>query len=508
MGTKISALTEVTAPATSDVVPIVSGGATKKVKVQNLRPALNFINASDYGLSTSASASANATALSNAIAASLTAKQPLALPPGTFDFSGLTVTDKVNLTLAGLTRVGEISNTKLRYTGSGTALLLDRLRESELGKFELRSNDGTRRLAVGIDIDQLVGTGSNISTHNRFYDIQIYNATIGIRIANVSTSNNELHIFERVYPRLDSFTTGLAEAGTIAWLIEDVQSKFHLLRDCYAGFADIGLKLVTGSFLMDGRFNFTHNNTDILILAASEPIVITSPQSEQAKRFLDVQNATDGKATITVYGGRLDPTNVHADGQYIKYVKPGCLTFIGTDFSNGNHVAAWRIFIQSGLAGTRTSATFIGCTFPNNTPFEGQPQLQKLTVLNCQYTESGGGRKAFPDRLGPGIQIHPDVLVKTANYSMTLADNVILVNTASGPVTITLPDITFDDTPTGIDAGHIVKIKNIGAATNDVTLAGAGGGIPEITTLNDGESVELMYEGPSVGPYWRVMAKY
>lgn len=36
--TKISELTEATAPSATDMVPVVSGGATKKTKIQNLRP--------------------------------------------------------------------------------------------------------------------------------------------------------------------------------------------------------------------------------------------------------------------------------------------------------------------------------------------------------------------------------------------------------------------------------------------------------------------------------------
>jgi len=40
MGTKISALTETTAPIITDVLPIVTGGGTQKVQVDNLIPAL------------------------------------------------------------------------------------------------------------------------------------------------------------------------------------------------------------------------------------------------------------------------------------------------------------------------------------------------------------------------------------------------------------------------------------------------------------------------------------
>lgn len=40
--TKISDLTEVTTPATTDVLPIVSGGETKKVQAVNLRTAMNL----------------------------------------------------------------------------------------------------------------------------------------------------------------------------------------------------------------------------------------------------------------------------------------------------------------------------------------------------------------------------------------------------------------------------------------------------------------------------------
>lgn len=491
-----------TIPSVMDSIPAIQDGfSTLSNEIRE-----RGLSASDYGFSASASAAANATALTDTIAAAVTNKLPVIVPPGAFNFSGLTITDQENITLEGLTRGGELSNTKLLYTGSGTAIMLDRVRESQFGNFQLASDDGTRKLAVAIDIDQLVGTGTNISTHNTLSDIQIFNATVGIRLSQTATANNELHVFERVIPRLDNFSTGLVDTGTIGWLIEDTQSKFHILRDCGAGFCDVGIKLDTGSFEMAGRFNFSHNNTDILILSQSESVTIMNPQSEQSQRFLDVQNATAGYANILVIGGRLDPTNHHSDGRYIKYVKYGALQFHGTDFANGHYEPAWRIYIQGGI---RTSAMFVGCTFPNDTPFEGQPQLQKLTVIGCQYIDSASAVKPFPDRLGPAIQIHPAIAVKTANYSMTLADNVVLANTTSGGFTVTLPDITFDDTPTGIDAGHTVTVTNYGSGGNACTIATAGAGsAAELATLRDNESAVFMYVGPSVGNYWKVLSRY
>ncbi len=322
------------------------------------------------------------TALQAAIDAGIALGIPTIIPPGDYLFSGLTITDAENVVVEGIGTSGEISKVRLLYTGSTVGITLDRVRNSRFGNFQLLSDDGTRKMTVGLDIDQKVGTGSGISTANHFHDIQIYNATKGVRIANTSTANNELHVFERVYPRLDPVT-----AGTIGWSILDAQSKFHTFRNCAAGFCDIGIKTTAGSFIAD-IFNFTNNNVDYRLEGISEPVTFLNPQSETAGRF--IETSSPGSATIvTVVGGRLSTDARNADGNYIYFHKSGTLSFHGTNINDGTRDTGCK-FDLSGASSVLTAKLILtGVGLPSDTSLTLSSSA-RASIIECTYLDGSG----------------------------------------------------------------------------------------------------------------------
>lgn len=125
------------------------------------------------------------------------------------------------------------------------------------------------------------------------------------------------------------------------------------------------------------------------------------------------------------------------------------------------------------------------------------------------------GAKTFRDSLGVGLaagtaanstfqvngSMSSNITTITASQAVTEADNTVLANTTSGPITVTLPD------PSGI-AGRMYTIKKIGTGgiDNELTITPASGTIDgngNYIIYNDWTFVTLQTDGTN----WYVIKK-
>lgn len=106
-------------------------------------------------------------------------------------------------------------------------------------------------------------------------------------------------------------------------------------------------------------------------------------------------------------------------------------------------------------------------------------------------TTSGGAVTATVDRrvIGAGSAKRPELARVTAAYTPTPVDQVVFANTDGGAVTVTLP---------AGQSRRALRIVNTGTSANQVTVTPAGAelllGVNSSFTLNDGESLDLVYD--------------
>jgi len=335
--------------------------------------------------------------------------------------STLSIVNVDNFSMQGVQNAGAISRIDIRWFGAnqGTPLLVDRCRYCNIGGFSIVDSSGvpgsgSRTIGVGIDIDDL---GAGISTGDYFHDIGIYNATTGIRIGNVSTGNNELHIFDRVDVRLDPLT-----GGTTAVLIDDTQSKWHTFRNSSFGFADKGIAVTTGSFNCY-TCGFSHNNRDVFTQEPSEAISIYSPQSETSGRFLETNNNPTLPTTVNIYGGRLSPDAVNADNNYIYFHKLGTLSIIGTTIDSGANLPNFDVDMAGGGATNQSNLNVISSTMPDLTFYT--LVNSKADIFGSVYQAGGGVFTNIPDT-------NTDLLRVPILNALTSASDLYLQNPSTG----------------------------------------------------------------------------
>lgn len=278
-------------------------------------------------------------------------------------------------------RSGQGFGVALRWQGanSGTAVTVFGVRDSSFEGLTVLPGGGT--LAVGFDIDRSA-SNAVVSTGNRFISLVASTCTTaGFRLSATATANNELHKFDQCQ----------AVSCGDGWQINNAQSKWHRLMDCYMVTCTNGINQINGSFTLDHP-NFSGNAVDILLGSIDDSIQVYSPQSESAGRFLDIPTGAGPAWAVTVIGGRLDPNAVNVDNNFVRNAKTGPLTFLGCDFASGVNHAAVRFLINNS-AGIFTSR---GCVYPNATPFSFQ-NARLVDVVGNQYVQGGGAAAALPN---------------------------------------------------------------------------------------------------------------
>lgn len=110
-------------------------------------------------------------------------------------------------------------------------------------------------------------------------------------------------------------------------------------------------------------------------------------------------------------------------------------------------------------------------------------------VYDIRVKDSSGNTKySFTNVKAPQSTV--SVSTKTADYTATIDDDVILCDTTSGAITITLPAIAT--------VQYSITVKNIGSAGNNVTVDGNGAELIDNNStiaLTDGEGQELYSDG-------------
>src|SRR5262249_34139786 len=156
-----------------------------------------------------------------------------------------TISATTNQRIVGCTGGGDSPNLSISTTftwdgpNDGTAFLLDRVRDSVFENFAILPGKGA--IGTAIRIDHLGETsGAAMSSHNTFHRITIGRSTTGVRIGNLSTGNNEMHIFDDVT---------MAQPGAYGYYIHDGQSKYMQILGGSIGFKQHGIWTDRGSLV-------------------------------------------------------------------------------------------------------------------------------------------------------------------------------------------------------------------------------------------------------------------
>jgi hypothetical protein len=289
----------------------------------------------------------------------------------------LTVAHKSRVRFSGSSPSGDTHGCPIKWNGSsgGTALLLNRVRDSLFQDFSIEAGTGT--LAIGIRVDHATaGVGGSLSTNNSFKRIAVGAATTaGFQIGNSSTANNDYHKFE------DCYATG---AGANGLYIHDNQSKWNRVAGCIFGDKTNGINVNAGSFHSFGC-GFNDNTIDVLLGAVTDNINITSAQSENSEKFLDDGGANNTAWCVTVQNSRLDPNAVGADNIFMRFRKGGPLALINNEFGNGVYRGSVRFSFSAASPGCTVLS--LGNNYPNETPFSAG--TSNRISLNDKGLDSG-----------------------------------------------------------------------------------------------------------------------
>ena len=149
------------------------------------------------------------------------------------------------------------------------------------------------------------------------------------------------------------------------------------------------------------------------------------------------------------------------------------------DFYAAGTTTAKNVWTSKAKAGAATSVT-LGADGTKQIYGDGEYKLVVKDSAGATHYTWDNVRCQYPNF---------SVVTKTANYTATIDDDVILVNTSGGARTITLP--------AAATVGHAIIIKNIGA--NNCVIDGDGSetidGSATYTITTQNETVTLMSDG-------------
>lgn len=277
----------------------------------------------------------------------------------------------VGVGFLGLAPKGAPGSTGFQLTWAGadggTAILIDRCRECLFQDFSVHS-DQVHTIGVAVDIDNQVGTGSGISTGNDFVRVTLDGVTtkltVGFRISQQSTNNNENHTFNDC-----SVLNGdLANPNAAGWQCKNGQSQNHqIIGGSIVAFSKC-IDLVAGSFAAYG-LDMNQSPINIAITSASNPCLLIGCLSEHALQLI---TSVGGGffVNLTLIGNRFDASdcawNAGSPGTtaYIYFKYNGSLILEGNDFASGVHSANFHIYTQ-----LNAQVYARGNCWGNSTPF-------------------------------------------------------------------------------------------------------------------------------------------
>lgn len=271
---------------------------------------------------------------------------------------------------------------KWNGTSGGTVILIDKSRDCTFSDFSIVP--GTTIPGIGIDCDQQ-SAGNPITTNLTFRRIHVDTTSVAAwRIAHSATATNcDLFTFENI-----QLADGLAGHTGDAIRIENSQSKFHRFFGGTIGTRNIGINTSTGtggSFQCFG-VNFSLNNIDANLGAATDTIGFYGCQSENAGRFLATLFSTAG-APIVIQSCRLDTNAVNGDNNYFACSGVGPYMLIGNDFAGGVQRTTVRWAFTSNPSVVVISR---GNIYPNTTPFASAQFGSVLSSIGDVAVGGGG----------------------------------------------------------------------------------------------------------------------
>jgi hypothetical protein len=309
------------------------------------------------------------------------------------------ISAQYNIHIQGMSPGGDTASnpnqsTQLVWDGSngGTALILDRVRDSLFENFGVRAGTGT--LGIGIQIDHVSPpSGSFLSANNHFKHVTVGASTTGIQIGNTSTQNNSEHTFE------DCHING---SGTYGYFINDAQSKYMKIIRGLISSRTSAVYQNYGSFAAHGIL-LTNNGVDFSLGSPWDTILIENCDSEGAARFLDTHGGTSGPWAVTLIANRYAPNGIHADGAFIKFANRGIVTLIGNDFADKINVSTANVDLSGGVYGGCRLVS-LGNIYASDVPFvSAHYNTQDIVSLgDMAWTVSGTTAIQLPNLFGDG----------------------------------------------------------------------------------------------------------
>jgi hypothetical protein len=277
---------------------------------------------------------------------------------------------------------------------NGTVLELDCVRDSNFEGIGIVPGSGT--IGVGVDIDQIVPKGGELSANNKFVRFTI-DSTVGVPgaaffvgLKQSIDGNNAEHTFEDVY------ITGV---GTYGYYIRYSQTRnISIMRGSIAG-RRYGVYHNNGSSREYG-VNLSGNATDFYFAQPDDTINIIGCHSEESGRFIDTGGPGGNTFAAGLYNNQFNVTS-NTITPMIRYRFLGPFVMVGNDFADGQYSSA---VFELGTS-SRTTVMSIGNRFPNDSIFSGDSDSFVLTSIGDQYLDVNNESHKMPNVLNGGLSI-------------------------------------------------------------------------------------------------------
>lgn len=415
----------------------------------------------------------------------------LIVPVGTYKVTAqLTLAQKSNFAVQGVTRQGGTYNTSWKWMGvpGGTMLLLDGVRDSEWSDFALDTPSTANEPAVMLDIDK-VSPGATVSRKNAFRRMLIRGGSLAtVRISNVATSNNEANIFEDVENAVipGSVWTNGVPGGPIGYLVRNINAKNNrIVRGSISG-KEAAVYAEQGSIHVQG-VEIAQSNVWLRKGGGGEPIVITDCDGDSSKTFIELHASQSGPVTASgnrFVQGFIGPLLILGD-------TIGPLILQGNEFASGGYRSPTDSYTQ--MAGNGPNLVAIGNTFPNDVilpvPGLNPPKVRSLYALGNMFYAPGNAPKLANDYLisyrQSGQSVSSLQIAGSAGFrgeTQSVNGPTVVLNSNLGVATL-LPTAAYvlaslPSVRPGMFEGQELKLVNIGAfpvgLIDQGTLPGTG----------------------------------
>lgn len=428
----------------------------------------------------------NQPAIQAALAAVCTNGSPggeVLIPAGIYEFAQTITVSGCN----GIRIIGQggelVTGSVLSPVGQAgmIGMTIDATFGSSFENFSIGQGAADTTLGVGIWLGKTLNNDSQL----KFDGIQI--GEHGAGIENGPGNNDDMR-FTHIYIGNDNVQSA---AGLVGWLLDETNSVGLRIADSSDGLDLVSIDEVAGDYQ---TYNYGYVGYIANLLGSeSAPIVISRPTAEtQIRRFL-VQNPGSSTSTsqlVTIRNGRLNPTEVSADGYYISFPFGGGLLLENNDFADGlNHVSPWAIFVNANEYNGMTALTSIGNSYPNASPFSAQnnlvgANLDNYLSLGDIYTTGSTMAPLLTVLPTHGDRVNP---LGTLSSGTTTLQGAFSMFTAllGGNITVAMPS----NSPVAGGQGQWINLLVQQAASGGpygITWSGVTGSPPAVTSTASG----------------------